>query len=187
MWSLQNLNDSSLDKETSIPTMKTTKQDHNFKQRKRQHPNLTTTQLKTHRTNCDFQKTNRETSNKVNKRLTRKETLSMASWTMVLAIFLCIFASVSLTVVAEKSETVYRRDFSSSLQEDSENFVAGPKQHFFQHNSLLHRKKRSKSKNLTFLDFIVKLKQQSPSLHRKRRKRSTGDENSVTKGKVKYF
>ena len=165
----------------------TTKQDHNFKQRKRQQPNVTTTHLKTHHTNCDFQSTNRETSNKQNMRLTRKETLSVVSWTMFFAVFLCIFASVSLAAVAEKSETVDHREFSSSLQEDSENFAAGPKQHFFQHNRLLHRKKRSKSKNLTFLDFIVKLKQQSPSLHRKRRKRSTREENSVTKGKDKNF
>ena len=181
MCSVQVLNNSSLDKETSSGTttasmMKnvTTQQDHNFKLRKH-HLDLTTTQTKTQLTNYDIQNTNN-----VSRKLAKKQTLSVVSWAMVFAVLLFVLANIPIAVVSEKTETIDRRDISSSLHEDSESFDAGLQ---FQHNNFLHRKKRAKSKNLTFLDLITKLQQQSPSLHRKRRKRSTGEE-FITKGKI---
>ena len=218
------LNDSRLIQETfPTTTMErktttvTSEKDHNFKQRKRQRLDMTTSQLRTQHANYDTENNNNNMENNSRKTFPKRVNLCAAIWCVALtAIFLNILAGLPHAVAAEKLQTVDRRDlssifledseslvadsekyntkfniqtvdrrdFSSSLKEDSENLVADSEKYNINFNNSHNRKKRAKSKSLTFLDYIEKLhRQQSPFSQRKRRKRSVREEDAVSEGR----
>ena len=235
MCSIKVLNDSSLIQEKfakitmeTTTTIVTSEKDHNFKQRKRHRLDMTTPQSKTEHTNCDTENNSNNKENKSRKIFQKRVNVCAAMWSVALtAVFLYILAGLPHAVAAEKTQSVDRRELSTSPFEDSENLVADSEKYNTNFNilhnavaaekiksvdrrelsssllkdsenlvadsekydidfTIIHkRKKRAKSKSLTFLNYIEKYyRQQSPSLHRKRRKRSTGEEGAAAKGKT---
>ena len=200
MCSLDVLNDSSQIQETTS-TKKTNEKDQNYKQRKGHHqPDRTKYQSKSQNTNFDAETKNSNNSNNNNmghnNRTTtvkspRKVNLCTALWSAVFTgAMVYLLAALPEAAAAEHLHTVDRRDISSSLfSQDSENLVADSEKYYYDfYPNVLYRKKRDKSKSLTFLDYVESLgKRQSPSLHRKRRIRSVGGASVASTGNALYI